>query len=161
MEIVNIVDEKGKVVKTMPRHEAVFERRQAARILITNSRNEILIQRRSQNKKFYPLHLDLGVAETVQAGESAQDAAIRGLKEELSIDVESLEKWGCLPLDLGKYQRWYEMFKLVYDGEYKIDDDEVCEARFVSKQELDELVKTDKFIPGALLMIEKLNEVKI
>jgi len=161
MEIINIVDEQGNLVKTMPRKDAENERHQVVRILIRNSKGEILIQRRAKDKKFYPDYYDLGVAETVQAGEKLKGAAVRGLKEELSIDTKGVREWFDMLFSDGKNRRWYRVFMVVYDGEFQIDNDEVTEATFVSIEELHELIKTEKFVPAALKIIERYeNEAK-
>jgi len=54
---------------------------------LVNSKNEILIQRRSPNKVNFPNFWDVTIGGHISSGESVVDGAIREIKEEIGIDV--------------------------------------------------------------------------
>src|SRR5580700_5303083 len=59
-------------------------------VLIRNSKEEILIQRRSFSKDYYPGYYDISVGAQVSSGESYEDAARRELTEELGCHTTDL-----------------------------------------------------------------------
>lgn len=61
----------------------------AATCLIQNSRGELWIPRRTKDKRIAPLGLDSSMQEHVGAGETYEQAALRGLKEELNIELKA------------------------------------------------------------------------
>lgn len=161
------VDENDNVIGKITRKEANEKKNRirASRIIIFNNKNEILIQKRSSTKSKYPNHWDFGVAETLIYGESYEAAAIRGLKEELGIvgisnrDIKLLFKLKYT----GKTKRWYTVYFLIYEGVVKIDKDEVSEAKFVSENTLNKMLKTEKFMPAGLEVYKeykKINKIK-
>ena len=85
-EYIDVVDEKnnptGKVKEKQQAHEdGNFHR--TAHVWIINSKNELLLQKRSASKKTHPNYWDISGAGHIRAGESVIDGAIRELKEEL------------------------------------------------------------------------------
>ncbi len=57
-------------------------------VFLINSKFDILLQKRHVNKKIFPLKLDLSCAEHLTPNETYVDAAVRGLNEELGIQVD-------------------------------------------------------------------------
>jgi len=85
-ELIDIVDKTGKVTRQATRSE-VYKKgllHPAVNIVVINKKGQIFIQRRS-SKKILPLYWDISASEHVKSGENYKSAAIRGLKEELSI----------------------------------------------------------------------------
>lgn len=58
---------------------------------VRNSEGKLWIPRRTATKKIAPNGLDFSAAEHVQSGESYAQAAVRGLDEELNIQVSETE----------------------------------------------------------------------
>lgn len=84
-------------------------------VFVLNDRGEVLLQRRSSNKKYYPNTWALCTGH-VEEGESSREAAVREIKEELGISV-------CFS----------ELYSF-YDG--KFDSSDVC--FFFIKSNLDD-----------------------
>jgi isopentenyl-diphosphate delta-isomerase len=53
-----------------------------------NSKGQILVPRRAAHKRIAPNGLDYSVAEHVQAGETYEEAIVRGFKEELNMTID-------------------------------------------------------------------------
>ena len=62
-------------------HRAVYA-------FIVNDKKEVLLQRRSSNKKQWPNKWDVTIGGHVLAGEFGREALIREAKEELDIDID-------------------------------------------------------------------------
>ena len=58
-----------------------------AHIWCINSKNEILLQHRSKDKKNFPNMWDISVAGHISSGEDSKTGAIREIKEEIGIDI--------------------------------------------------------------------------
>jgi isopentenyl-diphosphate delta-isomerase type 1 len=89
-EVFDVVDDKDRVIGTQHRgtvHSQGLLHR-AVDCWVFDATGRLLLQRRSPDKKIAGGLLDLSVSEHLQAGETYRQAIIRGLLEELGIDVE-------------------------------------------------------------------------
>lgn len=158
-EYVDIVDGNDKVLGQIERKKSDKQklRQRISRILIFNSENKILIQKRTPTKSTYPNHWDFGVAETVQAGEDYDSTAIRGLKEELDINVKNVPKFLFkMNFDNDLIKRNYQIYHIIYDGKMKFQKKEISEIRFVTKEELRKMEKeNERFGPSGLASYKK------
>lgn len=64
-------------------------------VIILNDKNQILLQKRSENKRSYPNMLVLCTGH-VEENESFEEAAIRELKEELGVNIKFDELYGYI-----------------------------------------------------------------
>lgn len=88
MEYIDIYDENNNPLekskeKTQAHEEMDFHR--TAHIWIINDNKELLLQKRSANKKSHPNCWDISGAGHIRTGEDVLDGAIRELKEELGV----------------------------------------------------------------------------
>ncbi|MBS1890083.1 MAG: NUDIX domain-containing protein [Actinobacteria bacterium] len=106
IEQFEIFDEKENLIGTAPRPEVhkngYFHR--ATNIFVLNPKGELLIQKRAANKDICPSLWDLSCAEHLKCGETYKDAAIRGLKEELNIDIKESDLVPLCDPILNKYE---------------------------------------------------------
>lgn len=115
---------------------------------IKNENGEFLITQRSEKKSF-PLMWECTGGSALQ-GESPLKAAIREVKEELGIDVYEEKS-----IFVGKTLRYYEncpdiLFVYVFESnnlldEIKIQEEEVNDVMWASKEFILDLYKNDKF----------------
>ncbi len=160
-EKVDVVDQTGKVIGTATRSQVYKEGllHPAVNVVVVNKKGQIFIQRRSP-KKILPLYWDISASEHVKSGEDYKSAAIRGLREELSITApvkllrnkhiqrnEYITKEICLI----EYEL-VELYGVIYDGKIKVNQEEVSEGRFVAFEELDKSIRNNliKFSPWGL-----------
>jgi isopentenyl-diphosphate Delta-isomerase len=132
----------------------------AAHVWILNTEGQILIQRRSPTKDDWPDLWDVSVAGHLSAGEGPVEAAIREAKEELGVTLVPSE---CrylftvveqVALNNGNYvdNEHHYVFLVEKDldvGDFKFNDGEVAEARFVALREFQTNLKSDPsgFVP--------------
>lgn len=89
MELIEIVDRDGnftgQIIDKEEAHDKNLLHNEVA-VFIINDKKQVLLQKRSANKRFNPNKWAL-CAGHVDAGESLESSALRELKEEIGIDV--------------------------------------------------------------------------
>ena len=90
-ELIDELDEngnyKGIIDQAIAHRDGLWHR--SVHVWIVNDNNEILLQYRCANKKFFPDVWDVSFAGHVGVGEDSITSAIREGKEELGIDVDT------------------------------------------------------------------------
>lgn len=120
----------GSVEKSIKNGIAV----RVVRIFVVNSRNELLIQKRSQNISI-PNKWDLSAAGHVDEGEEYDQAAARELSEEMGINNIELRRLdvyyieGKIPSGIKKM--FNGIYHGVYDGKVTISPSEVSDYKWI------------------------------
>jgi isopentenyldiphosphate isomerase len=86
-ELLDIVDDTDLVIGQEVRsvvHQRGLQHR-GVHIFLVTPENKLVVQQRSRQRETSPLALDCSVSEHVKAGEGYQEAARRGLAEELGL----------------------------------------------------------------------------
>jgi isopentenyl-diphosphate delta-isomerase len=144
----------GLVPRSRVHREGFWHR--AASVLLFRSDGRLVIQRRQWTKDVCPGLWDLSVAEHLKPGESYEQGAVRGLREELGVEGVALEPLGAMvraKLDLPEHGvRDYELqqsFRGVFDGELRLDFAEVCEIDAITLLDLGSafVVRPNDFTP--------------
>lgn len=144
-ELFETFDADGNATGIAPRsrvhREGLWHR--AANVFLFRSDGRLLVQRRQWTKDVCPGAWDLSVAEHLKPGETYEEGAARGLREELGVGHVALEPVGGVArsrLDLaGSRIRDYEFqqsFRGVFDGRVRPDAGEVHEVDVVTLDEL-------------------------
>lgn len=90
MEYIDIITEDGAVTGEVKEKSEVHARglwHRTVHIWFVNSKNEILLQRRSKEKENHPDMWDISAAGHISAGESPIIAALREIKEEIGVTL--------------------------------------------------------------------------
>lgn len=99
-ELLDLVDTNDNVVGTVEREahhvdpESYVRKGQYFRgttCILVNSQNQVWIPKRQPWRKVAPDGLDFSMAEHVKSGEDHSDGAIRGMSEELGLNVQAEE----------------------------------------------------------------------
>jgi isopentenyldiphosphate isomerase len=124
------------------------ENRLVIHICIFNSNGEMLIQKRKSTKKVYPGVWDLSVGGCVSAGETSADGASRELMEELGIDYNFK---GVRPHFTVNFKNGFDdYYFLEMDLDlisFRLQQEEVEEIKWASKEEIVTLRKNNQFVP--------------
>ena len=161
-EIFPIVNEEDKVIWKISRKEAhksphIIHR--ASAVLVFDKKGKLLIQKRSLTKDTAPGCWGHSVGGHVGYGENYLAVAIRETQEELGIIIASkdLQPLGKL-LTVAPWEK--EMIK-VYKLSLKENPmlhpnpEEVSEVKFVDTETLKEMIKTQKWTPSSIQVIDK------
>jgi len=91
MEYIDIIDKKtGQRTGTRKAKSEIHKNgdwHRTVHIWIINSREEVLLQRRSEKMENYPNYWDISVAGHISSGENSTTAALREIKEEIGLDL--------------------------------------------------------------------------
>ena len=160
-EIIDVVDEDDKVLRqelrSTVRKDVLMHR--ACTIIVKNSGGEYFVQKRSVKKDLFPGMYGVGVGETVTAGEKYDEAAVRGLKEEIGVSATPTFLFHITfrhPQD----NEQIHVYECVTDEELNFEDEEVAEGFFVSEDELKAMLDKKPFTHTAKGAIKKYWEMK-
>ena len=151
MELVDKFDNKRQPLKiTRERYEKIKgEYNQSVHVWFINSKNELLIQKRSETKKVYPgMWAITGGA--VDSGELPIQALYREVKEELGITITPEETE--LLLSIPRIYDFVDIYLVKKDINLKnitMQPEEVQDVKWISINEFNTLLKENK-IPSSI-----------
>lgn len=140
-EFFEVFDDHGQP-RGLARRDEVHRRglwHRSADVWVYRRDGSLLLQRRARHKDLFPGRWDYSVGEHLRPSESYPAGARRGLREELGIVAMDLEAMGGLRRvcndhpELGIHDRELSRsFRVVHDGELKLDPTEVAEVRWMA-----------------------------
>jgi 8-oxo-dGTP pyrophosphatase MutT (NUDIX family) len=152
-DLVDIVDEHDKVVRTVSRVEMRTNRlrHRGVFIAVITSEKQLVLHQRSALKDIWPLRWDICAGGVVDAGESYEVAAHRELLEELGISAPLTEIGGGYyeDDDVALFGRG---FVALHDGPYEFKDGEVTAIELATLRQLDELVPVRSWCTDSITM---------
>lgn len=162
--MVDVVDEHDRVVAVVSRAQMRVERlrHRSVAVAVLSTDGRLLVHRRSDAKDLWPGRWDLAAGGVVAAGEDYGVAARRELAEELGLELgEGGVK--LTPLGGGTYVdadvvTMGRCYSVVHDGPFRLVDGEVAETRWVTREELGELRRTEAFVPDSVAVLLPLLE---
>lgn len=152
-KLVDVLDERGMYTgKTETRTNCSKEglQHKADCVFIINSKEQVLLQKRSANKKTWPNMWDVTAGGKVLAGEFGFQAIIRECKEELGIELNknditfigsviSTNKKGDIINNY--FNEYYIANKEINTSELQLHKEEVSEVKWIDKDEIIERIK--------------------
>lgn len=159
MELVDIVDNTGKFIRTQDRGDLVSENEfiESVHIYLLTDDNMIYIQQRSEDKEENPNFWEV-VGGGVRSGEDKLSAALRELKEETGIDcfAQNLKPIGQTIAD--KYLVNAFVYLLIKEENFKPQLEEVKNTMFVDMEDIYELINNDRFYSSSFGLFQKYYE---
>jgi len=151
-ETLDVVDEKDQFIRKTTRKE-VTEKvllHRVSRVIIYDESGKILVQKRSRDKKTFPSHWDIGVAETVQSGEGYEGAAMRGLNEELGIlgvsNIQLIHSFLFkIRFESQETREHCKVYKIQYNGDINFQKEEIEETDFLTTSEINDIILKNSF----------------
>lgn len=163
-ERIQFVDENDNPIGAGTREEAWMNRihHRMVRVILKNQKGEIMIQKRSANKKSYPNLWTDSATGHVDEGESYEQAVAREMAEEIGINTELRPVGKFLTLE-NKAGNDVPIFNMSFEGiipkdaQINLQVEEVSETRWISLPDLKILMKDepDIFTPGFLESIKR------
>jgi isopentenyldiphosphate isomerase len=135
-ELVDVIDDNGRVIGTVRRAEMRGRRlrHRCVYLLVFNSRGELFIHLRTPTKDVFPSHWDVAVGGVLAAGESFDDGAEREGREELGVAL-ALEP--LFPFRYADERSAVDamVYRTVHDGPFRLQPEEIVRGEFVSLDE--------------------------
>ena len=164
MELTDIYNQNWeRTGRIIDRHDSSVKLSEEEYILVVgswvfNSQHQILLTKRSPEKKFAP-NLWENTGGHALSGETGPEAIVRELREETGIEAKPEEmieigrsvKPGSLGLE-------YAVIKDVPIQNVKLQPGETCEARWVSEEEFDHMIENGEVAPSVAANLAPLRE---
>ena len=175
-ELIDIYNEKNQFtgiqkLKSQAHRKGLWHR--STHVWIYRSSGEVLLQLRASKKILYPELWDISVSGHVNAGEQPKIAALREIKEEvgLTVDTKDLEFFKLIQAretykNIQNNEHWYAYFlklkKDVGTQKFKLQESEVEKVQFFSLKELETQLRKmpEKFVPHGNYWFEIIQEIR-
>lgn len=144
-EYTNVIETRDKCHKDGLYHKAVA-------LFIINSKNQVLLQKRSNNKKMWPNMWDITAGGHVDYGEFGFSSIIREAKEELGINLSKSDITfiGCSISNVTKsniidnhFNEYYIVNKDINLSTLSLQEEEVSEVKWIDKDDIINRVKNN------------------
>ena len=151
MELVDLYDENRALLgKTAERYgkKGPGEYRTVVHVCLFDSRDRLLIQRRTAGKRVWPEKWDVSVGGGVDAGETSRQGAEREFREELGypLDLSGLRPAVTVNFPEG-FDDFYILTQDLEETELTLQKEEVSAVRWVTLEELLTMLDSGEFIP--------------
>ena len=165
MELIEIVDKDGNFTGQVMDKEDAHNKNllhNEVGIFIINDKREVLLEKRSANKRFSPNKWGL-CAGHVDAYETLEDAALREIKEEVGLDVtpKELIPYGEREITISDSNSHITYFYYVKcnkkEDEFIIQEEELSEVKWFNIDEIITMIKDEKtsFKENRIKLFEK------
>jgi len=158
MEMMDVVNEKDEVVGVASRDD-VYEKlltHRIAHVLVFNKKGEVALQLQGEKKKFCPLHWVSTAAGHVDAGETAEQAALRELFEETGVRLPIKFLFKDLFVDHRGMSKFLYFYRADCEGPFIVNPEEVAKVEFFPIEEIKDMVRRgEKFHPQLLFLLRK------
>lgn len=151
--LVNSQDEILGHQEKFPCHDGEGILHRAFSIFIFNSRGELLLQQRSEQKRLWPMFWANTCCSHPRRGETTQDAATRRLREELGLaaPLQYVYKFQYQATfeELGSEHELCWVFVGRTDDKADVNETEVAQLRYISPEALDNEMEvcSEQFTP--------------
>lgn len=149
-EYISLIDaDRAPLGKVVPRGTPLQDGEHilVVHVCIFNRAGQLLLQRRSPQKKSYPGYWDVSAAGGVRAGETGREAAVRETREELGLDI-SLPGSAAVTLTFeGGFDDYYLVEADVPLSALTLQTEEVSAARWATREEMLELLRRGELAP--------------
>lgn len=157
LEYFDIVNEKDEVTGKITENEQNKVNPNQLRfinIIIQNKKGQILVPKRSSNRKIFPNCYDFSVGGHVNSGETYEQAAYRELEEELNLKDVILKEVAYFNPYISDSDTFQTVYTLEYDKKIiKYDKNGIERIFFMTIEDIQELMykqpkmfKTDYFV---------------
>lgn len=152
IEYLDLVNDDDEVVGKDDRNTIYakgLKNYRVVNIFVFNSEGEVLLPKRDSTRRIFPNCYDFSCGEHVESGETYEQAAIRGLNEELNLtDVKIIPVGKLTPQD--GVSSFMKIYKVIYVGKISPNSQEGIESiNFYPLDKIKEMIsKNPKIFKG-------------
>lgn len=164
MELWDLYDKHRRLTEqTMVRGDAMIKDTYhlVIHVVIFNSKNQMLIQKRKYDKVSNPNMWDISVGGSVTAGETSQMGAMRETEEELGLQIDLHNQLPHLSMT---FERGYDDIYIVNReadiSTLAVPNDEVSDARWTDIDEIFNMINEGTFINYRQSLIQLLFDLR-
>lgn len=150
-ELFDVVDQQGKIIGSATRSQVHGNPNlihPVVHLHILNQKGQLYLQKRAASKDLYPGLWDTAVGGHVHKGEPIQKALEREAQEELGVRVENPKPLIRYLMRSAYESELVHVFKIHYNGPFKINRQEVENGRFFSIFEIKKLLGRGVLTPN-------------
>ncbi len=160
-ELIQIVDRNndpiGSAMRRVMREQNLIHR--ATYILVFNDREELFIQKRTEDKDIYPGHWDVAAGGVVLAEEPYEEAAKRELFEELGVGNAPLIHLCDNYFEAENNRVWGRIYSCLCNGPFILQKEEIEYGRFITLEDILSLHGREPFTPDGIELLRKLGKI--
>ncbi len=147
-ELFSVVDEDDNVIGKANRTEVHVKGliHRSVMFFIFDKKDRIFITQRTKNKEFFKEYWSIGLGGHVNAGETYDDAVVREVKEEADINEKPFFM-GSFKLRIPEENENVRVYGFVTDKKPELDPFELKQGMFLTREEMEEKIKKEKFLP--------------
>jgi isopentenyl-diphosphate Delta-isomerase len=157
-ETFDVVDDDDTVIGTATRKQAhmLGHIHRSVLFFIFDGQGRVYVNQRAENKEFYPGYWSLVFGGHVDAGESYDEAVVREAKEEAGVDDA--------PFLIGSFKKRFDdvdrenvrVYGIRTAGRLTVDATEITQGKFMTRAELEEKMRREKFLPETPVLLNYL-----
>ena len=153
-ELVDVVDDDGRVVGTVTRREMRARRlpHRSTYILVFDPRGRLFIHLRTAGKDVFPSHWDVAIGGVLAAGEEFDPGARREGREELGVDLPLERLFPVRYADAATIVLGMA-YRAIHPGPFRLQPEEVVRGEFVSIDAVRTRAATTPFCPDGLFVL--------
>lgn len=144
----------GKIEKDKANDEVLWHR--GVHIMVFNSKDEILVHKRSLKKKHSPGSYDAFFGGWVRYGETYRKAALRELHEETGIRIKRLKFLFKHKINLKDDKYFAKVYSIKHDGKFKFSKSEVHSASFMEVNKARKLLANENTQGSRKILFRKI-----
>ena len=148
------MEKTGKIIDKLSAHRLGVWHSSIHLIIMNKDKTKVLFQKRSNNKDLYPNMWDISVGGHIMSKESDKEAVKRELEEELGIisnNVKFIKKYkeelSNNGIDSKEIVSLFIMYIDDKEKSFKLQKEEVSQVKWITKIEMEKLIKDRKVIP--------------
>jgi len=154
-ELFDVLNESGRYTGKIETREICHKEglwHKAVVVFVINSKGQVLLQKRSANKKLWPNMWDMTMGGHVLAGEFGFEAGIREAKEELGIELKQNEMifiGSVISTDIKgdiinkHFNEYYITHKDIDITKLELQEEEVSGVKWMDKEEIIARIKNN------------------
>jgi len=161
MEIYDVVDEDDNATGKATRKEIHDKKliHRSVMFFIFDKKGRIFVTQRTNNKEFFKEYWSIVLGGHVNSGETYEEASIRECKEETGIDDKPIFM-GFFKQRIPEEKENVKVYAFYTDKFPKIDSFEIKQGKFIAMEEINELLKKEKFLPETKELLKILKNFK-